>query len=67
MDLCGLSRGNLASQKNITLSERKVGYMEKDLNMGMEADGQKHSVPLRSIIKEFSLEEIFVPENIEDI
>ncbi len=41
--------------------------MEKDLNMGMEADSQKHSVPLRSIIKEFSLEEVYVPENIEDI
>jgi len=28
---------------------------------------QKYTVPLRSIIKEFSLEEIYVPENIEEI
>ena len=41
--------------------------MERDINMGMSAEDQKHSVPLRSIIKEFSLEEIYVPENIDNI
>lgn len=39
--------------------------MEMDMNIS-SAD-QNYTVPLRSIIKEFSLEEIYVPENIEKI
>ena len=41
--------------------------MEENMEMDIGPQDQTYSVTLRSLIKEFSLEEIFVPDNIEDI
>ncbi len=37
------------------------------MDMNSNIPKQRHKVPLRSVIKEFSLEEIYVPENLEEI
>ena len=37
------------------------------MDMNSNIPKQKHKVPLRSVIKEFNLEEIYVPENLEKI